>query len=120
MPIIDVQLVVDTATDVPKGCAKALADGLGKVLDAAPSRLWLRLELLTEDRYAENGSTERALPVFVRVLHADLPPQHVLVTQSQALATVVAACLNRNPEQVHIEYAQPGRGRVAFGGKLLC
>ena len=119
MPIVDIEVVAEAGKGVPGGSAQALADALAEVFQAAPSRVWVRLEHLAEDAYAENGDAERVLPVFVKVLHADLPPQAVLAAQAKALAKAVGACLGRNPEQVHIEYAPPGRGRVAFGGELL-
>ena len=119
MPIVDVQVVAEAGKAMPEGAAKALADTLAQVFQAAPGRVWVRLELLPEDRYAENGNGERVRPVFVRVLHADLPAQAALAAQAAALANAVAVCLCRSPEQVHIEFAPPGRGKVAFGGELL-
>jgi phenylpyruvate tautomerase PptA (4-oxalocrotonate tautomerase family) len=119
MPIVDIQVVAAAGEATSEHTAKTLADALAGALDAAPGRVWVRLESLAETNYAENGVTERVLPVFVKVLHGELPPQAVLAAQASALAEVVASCLNRSPEQVHIEYAPPGRGRVAFGGGLL-
>ena len=119
MPIVDVQVVAEDGKTIPEGATKALAEALAAVLKAEPGRVWVRVEQLAESKYAENGPSERMLPVFVKVLHADLPPQEALAAQADALAKAVAACLCRRQEHVHIEYAPPGRGRVAFGGKLL-
>ena len=119
MPIVDIQVVGEARKGTPEGSAKTLADTLAQVFQAAPGRVWVRLEHLAEDKYAENGDGERVHPVFVKVLHADLPPQAVLAAQAVALANAVAVCLSRSPEQVHIEFAPPGRERVAFGGELL-
>jgi phenylpyruvate tautomerase PptA (4-oxalocrotonate tautomerase family) len=119
MPIVDVQVVVEAGKAAPEGAAKALANTLAQVLQTEPGRVWVRLEQLAAENYAENGEGERVLPVFVKVLHADLPPTAALAAQALAMAQAVAACLSRNSGQVHIEYAPPGRGRVAFGGKLL-
>jgi hypothetical protein len=43
----------------------------------------------------------------------------VLAAQAQAISTAVAACLLCSADHVHVEYAPAGRGRVAFGGRLL-
>lgn len=119
MPIIDAQLVVEDGATVPDGTAKAIAEALAKVFGAAPGRVWVRVEALPESRYAENGNTERVLPVFLRVLHAEDCAPELLAAQAAAIAQAVGACLGRAPAVVHIEYAPPGRGRVAFGGNLL-
>lgn len=119
MPIVDVQVVVVEGTSVPDGTAKALADQLATVFASSPGRVWVRLALLPAGCYAENDASATVLPVFLRVLLADLPPPELLSVQSKAIAGAVAACLNRRPELVHVEYAPAGRGRVAFGGQLL-
>jgi phenylpyruvate tautomerase PptA (4-oxalocrotonate tautomerase family) len=119
MPIVDVQVVVETGKPEPEGSARALANCLAEVFQAMPGRVWVRVEHLAEDNYAENGDCERILPVFVNVLHADLPPREALAAQAVALARAVAVCLGRSSEHVHIAFAPPGRGRVAFGGTLL-
>ena len=119
MPIVDVQVVVEAGQTTPSGCAESLAEALAAVLHAPPGRVWLRLQHLPHNMYAENGAAEQVLPVFVRVLHADTPPQQVLVSQAASIANAVATCLNRPTEKVHIEFAPAGRGRVAFGGELL-
>jgi hypothetical protein len=36
-----------------------------------------------------------------------------------ALAAAVGAACHRPTEEVHLFYEPPGRGRVAFGGKLV-
>ena len=76
---------------------------------------------LPAGQYAENGATveDNDLPVFVRVLHADWPEEGTRSKEAAALAASVASCLGRQVEHVHIEYAPPGRGRVAFGGRLV-
>jgi hypothetical protein len=53
------------------------------------------------------------------VLHADLPAAPALAEEARAIAQTVGACVQRSPQQVHVEYAPSGRGRVAFGGNLL-
>lgn len=121
MPVIDVQLVLPAAAPLPPGLAAALADAAAAVLKAPPGRLWLRLSVLPSDHYAENGVpvSDPPQPVFVTVLHAALPGADVLAAQARALSDAVAAALGCDVGLVHVEYAPPGRGRVAFGGRLL-
>ena len=121
MPIIDIQLVFESKDQAEGNLAQNLSNALGKVLNANPGRVWVRLHLLNSDCYAENEVTVKPseLPVFVKVLHATLPEAKILAEQSESLATTVAACLGRQPERVHIEYAAAGTGRMAFGRKLV-
>jgi phenylpyruvate tautomerase PptA (4-oxalocrotonate tautomerase family) len=119
MPVVDVQLVLAAGELVPEGAAQRLANAVARVLQAPPGRVWVRVTVLPEGCYAENDTPAAPRPVFVRVLHADAPPSSHAATEAAALAHAVAECLTRDPENVHIEYAPPGRGRVAFGGKLL-
>lgn len=81
----------------------------------------MRLIEISKSGYAENGEAleDNELPVFVQVLHADWPDEGARVREAEALTKAVAASLGRQVERVHIEYAPPGRGRIAFGGKLV-
>jgi len=119
MPIVDVKIVAPAGTVLPEGTARALAQALAAVFQAPEGRVWVRLSQLAEHLYAENGPAERGHPVFITVLYADLPPREALVAQALALSKAVSGCLGREPEHVHVEFSPPGRGRVAFGGKLL-
>jgi phenylpyruvate tautomerase PptA (4-oxalocrotonate tautomerase family) len=120
MPIVDVQLF-EGADSQGSEVAASLANSLAGVFHAAPGRVWVRLARLPPSAYAENGNSEPAAerPVFVSVLHADLPPPQALAVEAKAIAQAVAGCLGRSSKQVHVEYSPPGRGRVAFGGNLL-
>ncbi len=119
MPIVDVKLVAPEGSTLPEGTVQALAQALAVVFRAPEGRVWVTLELVAAHLYAENGADGHPLPVFVTVLHADLPPPEELSRQAMASARAVSACLRCNVERVHIEYSPPGRGRVAFGGKLV-
>ena len=121
MPIVDVHPVVSASRKLPENAAQTLADSISRVLNARRGRVWVRVTELPDGQYAENGATlaDNDLPVFVRVLHADWPEEDTRGKEAVALAASVAACLGRQVEQVHIEYAPPGRGRIAFGGKLV-
>lgn len=121
MPIVDVQ-VVTHASDAPRrSLARELADAIGAALAAPLGRVWARLSWLPTDRYAENGCdlAEVEMPVFVTLLHADPPDGLARAAEAQAVASAVAACVGRSVDRVHVEYAPAGRGRIAFGGKLL-
>ena len=119
MPIVDALIVVESGGSVPEGAAKVLADALARVFASPPGRVWVRVEALPASRFAENGDTPHIRPVFLRVLHADSPAPAVLAIQAAEIARAVGGCLGCAPELVHIEYAPPGRGRVACGGNLL-
>jgi phenylpyruvate tautomerase PptA (4-oxalocrotonate tautomerase family) len=121
MPIVDVRTVVSDLHRPPADAAQVLADSIARVLNAKTGRVWVRLSELPKGEYAENGEAvdDSNLPVFVSVLHADWPTEDARVQQARELAVAVAASLGRQVERVHIEYAPPGRGRVAFGGKLV-
>jgi phenylpyruvate tautomerase PptA (4-oxalocrotonate tautomerase family) len=119
MPIVHALIVVEDGGSIAEGTAKLLADVLGAVFAVAPGKVWVRVQSLPESQYAENGSAASARPVFLSVLHADQPAATVLASQAAEIARAVGGCLGRPLEHVHVEYAPPGRGRVAFGGSLL-
>lgn len=119
MPIVDLKVVIPAGTALPEGITKTVAEALAAVFQAPEGRVWVRLEPMAEHLYAENGFGEGVHPVFITILHADLPHREALAAQALAVSKAVAGCLGRAPEQVHVEYAPPGRGRVAFGGRLL-
>ncbi len=121
MPIVDVRPVVSATCTLPDDAAQMLADSISRVLHAKAGLVWVRMTELPDGKYAENGARlgDNNLPVFVQVLHADWPEAEARPKEAEALAAAVAASLGRRVDQVHIEYAPPGRGRVAFGGKLV-
>lgn len=119
MPIVDLLVVVDSVETVPPGAARAVADAVAGTLRSPPGRVWVRLQTLPAEHYAENASAASVRPVFVTVLHADPPAPDAMALEAAALAQAIGACLGRGAEIVHVEYAPAGRGRVAFGGRLL-
>lgn len=118
MPIVDVELVAD---GVPDGAAQALADVVGAVLGTPAGETWVRLRALAPAAYAESAGGPRpdATPVFVTVTRRHVPARPALVQEIDALTHAIAGVLRRSAEQVHIEYAPPAAGRVAFGGRLV-
>ena len=121
MPVVDVQVVAEEGSQT-EPTAAFLANALALVFKVQqPGRVWVRLSVLPASAYAENGINEAhaSAPVFVRVLHADLPSPDALAQEAKDIAHAVAACVARSVQQVHVEYWPAGRGRVAFGGALL-
>ena len=120
MPIVDIQIVANSGS-LPEDMASKLANALGSAFGAAPGRVWVRLSVLASSSYAENeiDRDSSALPTFVRVLHADLPPTDSLTIEAKTVAKAVGNSLGRPSALVHVEYAPPGRGCIAFGGNLL-
>lgn len=115
MPIVDVHIVGPSPAT-----AEALADAIGDALNLAPGRVWVRLQPLAVEHYAENGgSLQGAQPVFVRILHARLPVGEALQAELAVLTQAVAAATGRPLARVHVEYAPAGAGRMAFGGRLV-
>lgn len=119
MPIVDVEIVC--GTEGAPVSAQALADALGNAFGSAPGHAWVRVRLLDQLSYAENGATLGASdwPVFVTVQHAHLPEGAALQAELIAVTQAVAHSLGRAPERVHVGYAQPAAGRAAFGGRLV-
>ena len=118
MPIIDIEVVGSLRGEAASASARKLADVLGDAFGSAPGHTWVRLRWLDAAAYAENRSpmSEAQLPVFVTVLHAQLPAGDALAVQALAVTRAVAQCLSCPPERVHVQYAPPAAGRQAFGG----
>ncbi len=121
MPVVDVEVVSGSGDEPQPGLSQRLADAVGDALGSAPGSTWLRLYVLPTDRYAENR-TERAdtpTPVFVTVLTRLRPQGTDLTEQIGRVTRAVASVMDADPELVHVIYAEPGRDRVAFGGRLV-
>lgn len=121
MPIVDIELVAASAPGTGGASARVLADSLGEVFGSQPGRTWVRVRILDSLAYAENGTDVSSddLPVFVTVLHAHLTEGEALVDEVGAVTAVLARCLGRHPDRVHVQYAPAATGRQAFGGKLV-
>ena len=121
MPIVDVEIVCEAAQAAGKVSASALADALGQAFGGAPGQTWVRLRLLDRMAYAESGVSPVAGdgPVFVTVLHARLPEGAALQAELTAVTQAVARSVGRAADSVHVQYAPPGAGRQAFGGRLV-
>ncbi len=119
MPIVDVLIVGPCTARSESDLAQSLANALGIVLGAGEGKVWVRVQSLPTTRYAENAPAVQVPPVFLEILHYELPNPTELQSQARAVADSVAAVLERPSDSVHVEYKPPGKGRVAFGGKLV-
>ena len=121
MPIVDIELVCESESAFTAASPRALADALGKVFGSEPGGTWVRMRLLNCAAYAENQSTlcSDELPAFVSVLALRPPGGEALAIEVRAVTEVVARCLARDPERVHVQYSPAAIGRQAFGGKLV-
>ena len=121
MPVVEIEVVGDAAGAGGQVSAQAVADALGQAFGSPAGRTWVRLRRLEGADYAENGVAAGAdgEPVFVTVLHAHPPTGAALAGEMAAVTQAVALCIGRAPERVHVVYAPPGAGRVAFGGRIV-
>jgi phenylpyruvate tautomerase PptA (4-oxalocrotonate tautomerase family) len=121
MPVLEIEAVTDDRHPLPDGLAARLADAAGEVMGSSPGQTWVRLRDLPRNDYAESGGDlpEGVLPVFVRVLRADLPAPPELDREMLSLAQAVAGAFRRPVENVHVLYEPAARGRIGFGGNLL-
>lgn len=116
MPIVDIEFVgPDHATP------QEYADALGDLFGGSSGTTWVRLRTLDRVSYAENGGPipDEAQPVFVTVLHRLRPKGDELATFCETIAGRVSALSGRPIENIHLEFAEPAAGRVAFGGRLI-
>ncbi|MBK9115911.1 MAG: hypothetical protein IPM22_09760 [Betaproteobacteria bacterium] len=121
MPIVDVELVGPDAAAGGGAFAQALADAAAAVFGAPVATTWVRVRVLAPEAYAENGAAVAASerPVFVTVRKRHVPAQAELAAEARALTLAIAAAVRRPAERVHVEYAPPAAGRMAFGGTLV-
>ncbi|MBI3556164.1 MAG: hypothetical protein HY074_07865 [Deltaproteobacteria bacterium] len=120
MPILNVEIVGCLSGASEERLAQRLADAAGEVLQSARQGTWVKVRFLSPEDYAENGGAPAGvMPIFVRVLQRVLPPSDHLAAQTKALAKAIAEASGRPPENIHVIYEPPGKGRVAFGGTLV-
>jgi phenylpyruvate tautomerase PptA (4-oxalocrotonate tautomerase family) len=116
MPIADIHWTGPLPAEADD-LAAALADAIGDALQQPPGRVWVRLHLV---HHAENGGPlAGASPVFVTLLHARPPVGEALKAEITAVTQALARATGRPRERIHLEYAAPGAGRIAFGGRLV-
>lgn len=127
MPIVTIELVTDegskTGTALPSAeKIREITDGLGALFDSRPSGTWVKFREQLREHYAENNVelTADVRPVVVEILKAELPDSTSLASEARAVCLLVAQVLQRPPENVHVIYQPAARGRIAFGGELVC
>lgn len=121
MPILDIEIVLRENESLPPDLPQIIADRVGEIFGSGPGGTWVRVHPIDPGHYAENatGPDELAYPVFVSILKVDLPPPSRIQAEITRLTEGLASACHRPPENIHIIYLPDGRGRVAFGGKLL-
>ena len=121
MPILDVTVVPAADDRFPAGLAQLLADAAGQALHSPSGETWVRLHVLSQDRYAENsGPLSRAdLPVFVVILAREMPQPAQLIVTTTLLTRAIAQTIGRPMSNVHIEFSPGALGRVSFGGNVV-
>lgn len=120
MPVLEIEIVDHAQASIPAGLADRLADAAGTVLGSRTGGTWVRLRLLPDTAYAENGAgpPDGVAPVFVSVLKGGLD-DGVDPDEVRALTAAIAATCDRPRNHVHVRYEPEGRGRQAFGGVLV-
>jgi phenylpyruvate tautomerase PptA (4-oxalocrotonate tautomerase family) len=106
MPIVDVIIVGPCNARSESELAQSLADAVGTVLGAGEGRAWVRVQSLPTTQYAENASAVQVPPVFLEILHYELPNPTELQSQARAIADSVAAVLERPSDSVHVRTPQ--------------
>lgn len=119
MPIVEVEMVAERKHVA--GLAARIAHDLAPIFGGPASGTWVKLRTLDIHDYAEGdgGPSLEVRPAFVTILRADSPGGAELQDEVQRVTAAVAAVIQRPPENVHVVYESPGRGRVAFGGELV-
>ena len=121
MPILDVEIVVETGETIEAGLAPRLADAAGGVFGTPAGRTWIRLRTLPAAQYAESGGgpPTGVRPVFVAVLKSARPNGEALRDETLQLTEAIAAVCDRPTENVHVLWLPDASGRMAFGGRLV-
>ena len=120
MPIVDVEIVLGPKETIREEMVSELADELGDIFQSSPGGTWIKVRLLPANQYAENGGRpEGVYPVFVTVMKSELPSLEEMQNELAQITGAVAQICGRPSEIVHVIYQPEGRGRVAFGGKLV-
>ena len=122
MPIIRLKLVIQHDTErLRKQTLQTLADELGIYFDSEPSGTWVEVEYLPVEQYAENRFElpEDKKTTLVYVLKHHLPAEEKVAREAMDLARLVSKRLQRPRRSTHIFYEPPGKGRIAFGGRLV-
>jgi hypothetical protein len=121
VPILEVELILKPGEQLAASLTADLAKRAAEALESRAAGTWVKLRTLEPEEYAEGdgGPAAGVFPVFVSVLKVDVPGPDRLAVEVARLTEAIAAVCNRPPENVHILYLPPARGRVAFGGRIV-
>ena len=120
MPIVDIEIVLRANEAIRDDMVSELADELGEIFHSSPGETWIKVHLLSADRYAENGGTpDGVYPIFVTVMKSKLSPFEETQQEVAKITGAVAQICGRPWDNVHVIYQPEGRGRVAFGGNIV-
>lgn len=120
MPIVEIEIVLKPNEIIQGEIVEELAEQLAEIFGSPKGTTWVKVRGLTYDHYAENGGTpDRMFPVFVSILKSILPASEEMQKELEMITGAVAQIFGRPSGNVHIIYQPDGRGRVAFGGKLV-
>ena len=120
MPIVDVEIVLRPNETIRKDIARELADELGHIFHTQEGQTWVKVSELSADHYAENSEElEGVYPIFISVIKSKLPTSEEMQEEVEEITGAVTQICGRSSENVHVIYQPEGRGRVAFGGKIV-
>ncbi len=129
MPVLEVELIGEVASETRRGLAARIAESVAAVLKAEPQSVWVRLRFTPSTDYAENSvpapgvsvaqDALSAQPIFVKVVQRAWPSKDAMKREARGLAAAIGDACHRQTEDVHIIYEPPGAGRVAFGGSMV-
>jgi len=120
MPIVDVEIVLRPNETFRQEIVAQLAAELGEVFHSPQRGTWVKVRGLPADHYAENsGMLEGVYPVFLTIIKSEVPLPDEIQKEVEKITDAVAQICGRPSENVHVIYQPEGKGRVAFGGKLI-
>jgi phenylpyruvate tautomerase PptA (4-oxalocrotonate tautomerase family) len=112
VPIIRVTVIGDHA--LAQNAAKRLAEGAGRILNSSPGSVWVNIEQMLDDHYAENAP-EWPRPVFLHLLLREGAPS-LQPGQVEALCDLAHTIFHVAAQHIHLIVEPPAAGRVYFGG----
>src|SRR5687767_2147065 len=120
MPIVDIEIVLRANQVIRQEILSELADELGNIFHSSPGETWVKIHPLAADQYAESGGmSEDVYPLFVTVMKSELPSFEEMQKEVAKITGAVAQICGRLSENLHVIYQPDGKGRVAFGGKIV-
>lgn len=120
MPIVDVEIVRRPGETIRKDLVHDLANELGDIFRSPQGGTWVKVRGLPAEHYAENGEMLQGVyPVFLTIIKSEVPSSDALQKEVEKITGAVAQICGRSSENVHVIYQTQGKGRLAFGGKIL-